>query len=157
MHICFFIYQTSSFLISYRLWKYWLHLYFLVIISFFSSFLQVAMSGVILVTQANILRLGLRLVQADLYSEKSHCSFASQYLGSQHLYRLKLADWYVGSTPKTYYQGFSETPRNCKRLYCTCIVRGTLEQCWQSSCCFFKIRSKYTNLGSTIPVKDQLS
>ena len=50
------------------------------------------MSGVILVTQANILRLGLRLVQADLYSEKSHCSFASQYLGSQHLYRLKLAD-----------------------------------------------------------------
>ena len=31
-----------------------------------------------------------------LYSKRSHCTFASQYLASQHLYRFELND--VGST-----------------------------------------------------------
>ena len=69
--------------------------------SFLSSFLQVFILGLILLTQANILRLGLWLgkvecsAQVALYSERSHCTFTSQYLAIQHLYRLELID--VGS------------------------------------------------------------
>ena len=45
-------------------------------------------------SQAKIYRAGVAL-----YSERSHCTFASQNLASQHLYRLELNDVVdVGST-----------------------------------------------------------
>jgi len=72
------------------------------------------MTEVILHTQANISRLGLclgagTLSQAKIFrlecsvqvapnSKRSHCTLASQYLASQHLYRLDLID--VGSAAK---------------------------------------------------------
>ena len=34
----------------------------------------------------------VRPAQVALYREKSHCTFASQYLASQHLYRLEVTD-----------------------------------------------------------------
>ena len=77
--------------------------------SVLSSFLQVSISGVILLTEAKISRLGLWLVQVEclvaLYSKRSHCTSASQYLASQHLYRL---------LSKTYHQ--SGIVRDCPKL-----------------------------------------
>ena len=80
----------------------------LLINSFLSSFLQVSILRVILLTQANISRLSLSLVQVAQelvcfrklkfiglnvqpklpYTVKSPCTFASQYLASQQLYQL---------------------------------------------------------------------
>ena len=40
------------------------------------------------------------LAQVALYSEKSHCAFASQYLASQHLYQLEVTDMYPALTSK---------------------------------------------------------
>ena len=70
-------------------------------------------------------------VQVALYNEKSHCTFANQYLASQHFDRLGLRliwrQWEFLS--EAYRHGLSETLRNWVRLYCTCIVCSTLEQC----------------------------
>ena len=41
------------------------------------------------------------LAQVALYSERSHCTFASQYLASQHLYRLELID--IGGASKAWF------------------------------------------------------
>ena len=75
---------------------------------------QVSISGVILLTQANISRLGLWLVQVaqrlvcirklnfiglNFRHERSHCTFARSNLARQHLHRLELID--VGSTSKS--------------------------------------------------------
>ena len=49
--------------------------------------------------------------EVALYSVRSHCTFASQYLASQHLYRLELID-VAALLSEKYRQGLSETLRN---------------------------------------------
>ena len=128
----------------------------LFIVGFLSSFLQVSISGVVLLAQANIETRSTWLVvnavytgagtlsQAKIYrpecsarvalnSERSHCTFASQYLASQHLYGLERIDvsstskWNILSRIVRELQRLSETFRNWKRLPCTCVVLALLE------------------------------
>jgi len=155
-----FIYRESSFLILSRLWKCWLQLYCLLIAFFHHSFrcpyrelvcthncqhfktqsirlvVSAGCTGAGTPSQAKIYRPEC-WAQVALYSKRSHCTFASQYLARQHLYRLELID--VGSTWKWDIvrdcQRASEIVRNSQKprktvlqLHCTCIVRNTLEQ-----------------------------
>ena len=53
--------------------------------------LGVFCTGASTLSQAKIYRPKC-LAQVALHSEKSHCTFASQYLASQHLYRLEVTD-----------------------------------------------------------------
>ena len=96
------------------------------------SFLQESISGVLSVTQANISRLGLWLVQVECgmrglphaINDRSHYFRISQYLANRHLYRPELRID-VGSTSKWHI--FSGIINDCqklsklKRVYCTCI------------------------------------
>ena len=65
--------------------------------------------------------------QVALYSEKSHCTFASQYLASQHLYQLEVTDMYPALTSKWDMLGIVRNSQKQKRLYCTYIVFALLE------------------------------
>ena len=103
------------------------------------------MSGVIFLTQANKSRLvvsagctGANTIsqakiyrpecsaQVALYSNKSHCTFASQY--RKATVTSAWSHWYVGSTSKLdTLLGIVRNSQKLKRLYCTCIVLALLE------------------------------
>ncbi len=78
-------------------------------------------------SQAKIQRLHCS-AKVALYRERSHCSFTSQYLASQH-YKIISAwtDWWCRQHYWVDCQGLSETLRNWKRVYCTCVVLALLE------------------------------
>jgi len=103
-----FIYRKSSFLISVRLRQ----LYCLLIAFFYLPFrcpyrelfcshkrfvVSAGCTGAGTLSPPKINRPECS-ARVALYSERSHCTFASQYLASQHLYRLELID--IGHTSK---------------------------------------------------------
>ena len=139
-----FIENTASHIISCRLWKHWLQLYCLFIAffrhsfgSYFSHTSQHIKTrlGLWLVQVAQRLTrfrklkfIGLNVRRRLLYIVKSHCTFASQYLASQHLYWLELTDIKAVLTSKWDMLGIAKNSQKLKRLYCTCIVLALLER-----------------------------
>ena len=82
--------------------------------------------------------------QAKIYRLESSAQILLSYTAKKVIVLLQAsiseANIYTGLKWLIYSQGLSETLRNWKRLYCTCIVRNTLGQFLQSSCCcLFKV------------------